>query len=60
MIAFRWKAIGSQRKAFGDWRLEGRAAAEWRGEVIMKLGEDGRATEIWWNEQPLVIQSFNQ
>ena len=58
MVAFRWRAVGSHRKVFEGREPSGRTAVNWTGQAIMRLNSEGRAQEIWWNEDPVGYSNF--
>lgn len=60
MVAFRWRAVGSHRKVFEGHEPSGRTAIDWTGQAIMRLDSEGRAVEIWWNEDPVGYSTFSE
>ena len=60
MVAFRWRAVGSQRQPYEQHVPFGRTAVNWTGQAIMRLDDQGRAVEIWWNEDPVDYSTFSE
>ena len=60
MVAFRSRAVGSHREMFEGREPSGRTGVSWTGQAIMRLNSEGRAVEIWWNEDPVDYTTFSE